>query len=81
MTITDEEFNGLLACFDPQNVPSDPVAARQAMENFVDLVEVLIRPLPLPPACGGCLVVSVCRSHIEPTADRSHSVHHEGNAH
>ena len=52
MTITDQEFEELLSCFDPKDVPSDPVEARQAVEKFVDLVELLMRPLPLPPAGG-----------------------------
>jgi len=52
MKIDDADFEELLALFGPENVPEDPVEARQAIENFVDLVELLMRPLPLPPAGG-----------------------------
>ena len=50
MKITDEDFKEILACFDPKNVPDNLTEARQVIENFVDLVEILMRPLPLPPA-------------------------------
>lgn len=52
MKIDDEDFEELLALFGPENVPEDPLEARQVIENFVDLVELLMRPLPLPPAGG-----------------------------
>jgi hypothetical protein len=51
-TITDEEYEGILACFTPEDVPKDPLEARQAIENFVNLIELLMRPLPLPPPGG-----------------------------
>jgi len=47
--ISDEEYEELLALCDPETIPSNPIEARQALENFVDLVEILLRPLPLPP--------------------------------
>ncbi len=50
MKIDDEDFKEILACFDPKDVPDDPEEARRAIRNFVDLVELLMRPLPLPPA-------------------------------
>lgn len=50
MRIDDSDYEELLALLGPENVPSDPMEARQAVENFVDLVELLMRPLPLPPA-------------------------------
>ncbi len=49
MKIDDEEFKELLACFDLKDIPSNPAEARQAIENFVDLVALLSKPLPLPP--------------------------------
>ena len=52
MKITDEEYKEILACFDPKDIPADPIEARQAIEDFVDLVELLSQPLPLPPAGG-----------------------------
>jgi hypothetical protein len=50
MRLDDSDYEELLALFNPEDVPTDPVEARQAIENFVDLVELLMRPLPLPPA-------------------------------
>lgn len=52
MRITDEEYKEILACFDLKDIPSDPAEARQVVENFVDLVELLSRPLPLPSQGG-----------------------------
>ena len=52
MRIDDEDFEEMLALLPKENVPADPLEARQAIENFVDLVELLMRPLPLPPAEG-----------------------------
>ncbi len=52
MKIDDTDFEELLALLGPENVPEDPLEARQAVENFVDLVELLMRPLPLPPTGG-----------------------------
>ncbi len=52
MKITDEDFKEILACFDPKNVPDNLTEARQVIENFVDLVELLMKPLPLPLAGG-----------------------------
>jgi hypothetical protein len=52
MPIDDIEFEELLALCDPADIPSDPTEARQALANFVDLLELLMRPLPLPPAGG-----------------------------
>ena len=50
MSIDDTDFEELLALLNHGDVPSDPTEDRQAVENFVDLVELLMRPLPLPPA-------------------------------
>ena len=51
MNITDEEVEEILACFSPDEIPKDPpLEARAVIEQFVDLVELLMRPLPLPPA-------------------------------
>ncbi len=50
MRLNDKDFEEILALFNPEDVPIDPTIARQAIENFVDLVELLMRPLPLPPA-------------------------------
>lgn len=50
MKIDDLDYEDILACFDSKDIPSDPMEARQAIESFVDLVELLMRPLPLPPA-------------------------------
>ena len=50
MRIDDTDFVEILAILGHEKVPSDPVEARRAVENFVDLVELLMRPLPLPPA-------------------------------
>lgn len=52
MKIDDTDFGELLALFGPENVPENPLEARQAIENFVDLIELLMRPLPLPPVGG-----------------------------
>ena len=52
MRINDADYEELLTLFNPDEIPPDPVEARQAIENFVDLVELLMRPLPLPPAGG-----------------------------
>jgi hypothetical protein len=49
MRLDDKDFEELLALCNPDEVPNDPVEARQAIENFVDLVELLMRPLPVPP--------------------------------
>lgn len=49
MRITDAEYEELLALFPKKSIPADPTEARQAIENFVDLVELLMKPLPLPP--------------------------------
>jgi hypothetical protein len=48
MRIDDTDIEELLALFNQEDIPSDPTLARQAVENFVDLVELLMRPLPLP---------------------------------
>lgn len=50
MRIDDADYEELLALFPKQSIPSDPAEARQAIENFVDLVELLMRLVPLPPA-------------------------------
>jgi len=52
MKIDDEAYKEILECFDPKDIPSDPTEARAAIENFIDLVEILMKPLPLPPAGG-----------------------------
>lgn len=52
MRIEDTDFEEILALFNQEDIPADPTEARQAVENFVDLVELLMRPLPLPPAGG-----------------------------
>lgn len=52
MRIDDEDYEELLGLFGSENIPADPTEARQVIENFVDLVELLMRPLPLPPAGG-----------------------------
>ena len=50
MKIDDVDFEEMLALLPKESIPADPTQARQAVENFVDLVELLMRPLPLPPA-------------------------------
>ena len=50
MRIDDADYEELLALFPKESVPTNPTEARQPIENFVDLVELLMRPLPLPPA-------------------------------
>uniref|UniRef100_E6QWS1 Uncharacterized protein n=1 Tax=mine drainage metagenome TaxID=410659 RepID=E6QWS1_9ZZZZ len=51
MRISDETFKELLACFDPKDIPADMSREelRQRLENFVDLVALVMQPLPLPP--------------------------------
>lgn len=49
MPIDETDFEELLTLFNPEDIPSDPTEARQAIENFVDLVELLMKPLLLPP--------------------------------
>jgi hypothetical protein len=49
MPIDDTDFEEILALLPQENLPSDPTEARHAVENFVDLVELLAKPLPLPP--------------------------------
>jgi hypothetical protein len=48
MRLDDEEYKELLALCNAEDVPDDPAEARQAIENFVDLIDLLMRPLPLP---------------------------------
>lgn len=50
MKIDDKDFQEMLALLDPKTVPDDPIEAGRLVENFVDLVEILMRPLPLPPS-------------------------------
>ncbi len=50
MKIDDSDFEELKALFPKGSIPDDPTEAPRAIENFVDLVELLMRPLPLPPA-------------------------------
>ena len=50
MPIDDTDFEEILALLPQEDIPADPVEARQAVENFVELVELLMRPLPLPPS-------------------------------
>jgi len=50
MGIDDTDFEEILALLPKENIPADPVEARHAVEQFVDLVELLMTPLPLPPA-------------------------------
>ena len=50
MKIDDADYEATLAFLPKESIPADPTEARQAVENFVDLVELLMRPLPLPPA-------------------------------
>lgn len=52
MAITDEEFEEILTCFSPDEIPTGLGEARRRVENFVDLVELLTRQLPLPMAEG-----------------------------
>lgn len=49
MRIDDSDYEELLALFPKESIPADPTEARQAIENFIDLVELLMKPLPLPP--------------------------------
>lgn len=49
MRIDDTDFEELLTLLKYEDAPSDPTVARHAVEKFVDLVELLARPLPLPP--------------------------------
>ncbi len=50
MKIDDSDFEAILALLPKESIPAAPTEARQVVENFVDLVELLMRPLPLPPA-------------------------------
>ena len=50
MRIDERDFEEILALLPKENIPADPTEALQAIENFVDLVELLMRPLPLPSA-------------------------------
>ena len=50
MKIDDADFEEILALLPKESIPDDSTQARQAVENFVDFVELLMRPLPLPPA-------------------------------
>lgn len=50
MKIDDADYEAIRALLPKESIPADPTEARQAVENFVDLVELLMRPLPLPPA-------------------------------
>ena len=52
MPIDDTDFEEILALLGHENIPTDPLEARQGVENFVDLVELLMKPLPLPPPGG-----------------------------
>lgn len=45
--INDTDYEELQEIFNPEDIPTDPTEARQAIENFVDL-EILMRPLQLP---------------------------------
>jgi len=67
MRIDDTDFEEILALLGPENIPADPVEARQAVENFVDLVELLMRPLPLPPA-GSSTLRQLPLDHQEPSS-------------
>ena len=49
MKIDDNDFEELCALLGKEDVPTDPIEARIAVEKFVDLVELLAQPLPLPP--------------------------------
>lgn len=46
MRISDKDYEEFLGFFKPEDIPQNPVEARQAIENFVDLVALLARPLP-----------------------------------
>ncbi|MDP2604191.1 MAG: hypothetical protein Q8S00_16605 [Deltaproteobacteria bacterium] len=50
MKIDDSDFEEIKALLPKGSIPDDPIEARRAIENFVDLVELLMRPLPLPPS-------------------------------
>ena len=52
MRIDDTDLEEILALLPRESISADPTEARQAVENFVDLVELLMRSLPLPPAGG-----------------------------
>jgi hypothetical protein len=49
MRLSDEAFEDMLKCFDSKDIPADRAVARQALENFLDLLKIIMRPLPLPP--------------------------------
>src|SRR5438105_9687464 len=49
MRVSDEGLKEILACFPAEDVPTDPTEARCAVENFLDLLAIVMRPLPLPP--------------------------------
>ena len=50
MNLTDEDYKSILECFDPKDIPKDPVQARKAIEAFFGLMKLLIQHrLPLPP--------------------------------
>ena len=46
MGIDDTDFQELLALLPKESIPADPAEARREIENFVNLVELLMRPLP-----------------------------------
>lgn len=52
MWLSDDEFAAFIADVDPREIPADisETELRQHIENLVDLVELLMQPLPLPPA-------------------------------
>lgn len=48
MRLSDQAFNDMLDLFEPEDIPTgmSMEEVRQHIENFVDLVELLIQPLP-----------------------------------
>jgi hypothetical protein len=54
--LTDEEFEDMLKCFDPKDIPEDRLEARIRLEMFVGLVSLVMRPLPGERAPDGTLL-------------------------
>lgn len=52
MPLDDKDYEELLASFNSKDIPADQAQARQAIENFIDLIEFLARPLPQPSETG-----------------------------
>lgn len=72
MSIDETDFEELLPLLQDENAPSAPTEARQAVENFVDLVELLMKPLPLPPAGSSSLTQASLDHPGQASVSQSH---------